>query len=93
MCTRPGNVFNIVGYAMLAKSFSTEFGKPCIWIEDLYLIPRYRHRGVGSKFFAFTESKYPDALFRLEAERNNLSAIGVYKKNGFTELPYLEMKK
>ena len=23
----------ILGYAMLAKSFSTEFGKPCIWIE------------------------------------------------------------
>ena len=26
----------IQGYAMLAKSFSTEFGKMCIWIEDLY---------------------------------------------------------
>ena len=26
---------NIQGYAMLAKSFSTEFGKPCIWIEDI----------------------------------------------------------
>lgn len=24
------------GYAMVAKSFSTEFGKRCIWIEDLY---------------------------------------------------------
>ena len=27
----------VQGYAMVAKSFSTEFGKPCIWIEDLYL--------------------------------------------------------
>ena len=25
----------IIGYGMLAKSFSTEFGKSCIWIEDL----------------------------------------------------------
>ena len=24
----------IQGYAMVAKSFSTEFGKSCIWIED-----------------------------------------------------------
>ena len=24
----------ILGYAMAAKSFSTEFGKPCVWIED-----------------------------------------------------------
>ena len=22
----------ILGYSMIAKSFSTEFGKPCIWI-------------------------------------------------------------
>ena len=27
----------IKGYSMIAKSFSTEFGKPCIWIEDLYI--------------------------------------------------------
>ena len=25
------------GYAMTARSFSTEFGKPCIWIEDIFL--------------------------------------------------------
>ena len=30
---------DILGYAMVAKSFSTEFGKPCMWIEDLYLKP------------------------------------------------------
>lgn len=27
----------ICGYSMLAKSFSTEFGKPCIWVEDIYI--------------------------------------------------------
>ena len=37
-----------LGYSMLAKSFSTEFGKHCIWIEDLYLKPEYRGEGVGS---------------------------------------------
>lgn len=40
----------IVGYAMLAKSFSTEFGKPCIWIEDLYIKGTYRNQGIGSSF-------------------------------------------
>ena len=25
---------NILGYSMIAKSFSTEFGKPCLWFED-----------------------------------------------------------
>ena len=41
----------VVGYAMLAKSFSTEFGCPCIWIEDLYFLEAYRGRGFGSAFF------------------------------------------
>ena len=27
----------ILGYAMVAQSYSTEFGKPCVWIEDLYV--------------------------------------------------------
>ncbi|MBM6842176.1 GNAT family N-acetyltransferase, partial [[Clostridium] spiroforme] len=39
----------ILGYAMLAKSFSTEYGKPCIWIEDIYLKPEYCGMGIGTK--------------------------------------------
>ena len=35
------------GYAMVAKSFSTEFGKPCIWIEDLYIRDAFRGQGLG----------------------------------------------
>ena len=42
---------DIQGYAMAAKSFSTEFGKPCIWIEDLYIKEAYRGAGIGTQFF------------------------------------------
>ena len=83
----------IQGYAMVAKSFSTEFGKPCIWIEDLYLMDTYRNRGIGSLFFDYIEKKYPHALFRLEVEKENSRAVHVYQKNGFEVLPYMEMKK
>lgn len=83
----------IVGYAMLAKSFSTEFGKPCIWIEDLYIKEAYRGRGIGSRFFAFVEEKYPNVLLRLEVETENRRAIHTYEKNGYEVLPYMEMKK
>ena len=38
----------ILGYAMTARSFSTEFGKPCLWFEDLYLKPQYRGCGIIS---------------------------------------------
>lgn len=79
------------GYAMLAKSFSTEFGKQCIWIEDLYINDQYRGLGIGSQFLDTVREKYPDALFRLEVEDDNERAIRVYEKSGFSYLPYKEM--
>lgn len=87
------NSGNIQGYAMLAKSFSTEFGKPCIWIEDIYVKDEFRGLGIGSLFLTFIEEKYHDSLFRLEVEAENERAINVYKKCGYDFLPYMEMKK
>ena len=83
----------ILGYGMIAKSFSTEFGKPCVWIEDLYLKEEYRGVGIGSRFFAYLEKEYPGTIMRLEVEEDNTRALAVYRKNGYEELPYMEMKK
>ena len=87
------NAEDIQGYAMVAKSFSTEFGKPCVWIEDIYVKKAYRGLGIGSRFLKFIESKYPDAILRLEVEAENERAVNVYQKCGFEVIPYMEMKK
>ena len=50
----------ILGYAMLAKSFSTEFGKSCIWFEDLYLKPEYRGQRIIPKFIRYAETVHKD---------------------------------
>ena len=81
----------IQGYAMVAKSFSAEFGKPCIWIEDLYLKPEYRGQGIGSSFFPYVQALYPGHVIRLEAEPGNDGAIAMYLRNGFTTLPYRQL--
>lgn len=81
----------ILGYAMAAKSFSTEFGKPCVWIEDLYMKPESRGLGIGSKFFEYIEEKYSDVVVRLEVEEENERAVHVYKKADYEVLPYMEM--
>lgn len=83
----------ILGYAMLAKSFSTEFGKQCIWLEDIYLKKEFRGMGITPQFFEFIEKTYANSILRLEVEKENTHAYHVYKKTGFNELPYLEMKK
>lgn len=83
----------IIGYAMIAKSYSTEFGKNCIWLEDLFVIEEYRNQGVGSTFLAYIDKQYPNHLIRLEAEGTNKKALHVYKKCGFSELAYVEFIK
>lgn len=82
---------SILGYAMLAKSFSTEFGKPCIWFEDLYLKPEYRGKGIVTKFIYHIKENYKNHVFKLEVEDYNEHALHIYKKCGFEKLPYSEM--
>ena len=83
----------LVGYSMIAKSFSTEFGRRCIWIEDIYLQPQARGQGTAGQFFAFLEARYPGTILRLEAEEENEFALRAYRKAGFDVMPYLEMFK
>ena len=83
----------IIGYTMIAKSFSTEFGKRCIWIEDLYIKEEYRGQGLGKLLIDFVLERYHNCIFRLEVEEENERAISLYKKCGFSVLPYMEMKK
>ncbi len=82
-----------VGYGMLAKSFSTEFGKPCVWIEDIFVKSEARGCGVGTEFINFVSRKYDGCVLRLEVEEENERAVAVYRKCGFYDLPYKEMKK
>jgi len=81
----------IIGYGITAHSYATEFGGECIWIEDIYIEPEYRGRGVGTKFIQHVKKLYPDKIFRLESEKDNSAAVNLYKRLGFKELPYLEM--
>ena len=87
------NAEAIQGYAMVAKSFSTEFGKLCIWVEDLFIKEAYRGRGIGKSFLDYITQKYADCVIRLEVEEENETAVKLYQKCGFTQLPYMEMKK
>ncbi len=84
----------VVGYAMTAISYTTEYGGICIWLEDLYIKPDYRHKGISEKVFEFIEKNYPNAVrFKLEVEPENEFAVKCYKKYGYKSSPYFEMTK
>ena len=85
----------LIGYAMAAKSYSTEAGGPCVWLEDIYLQPNHRGQGFGTAFLQFFEEYYKNAAIRLrlEAEPENQRAMAAYKKAGYEVLGYTQMVK
>ncbi|MBQ6622040.1 MAG: GNAT family N-acetyltransferase [Mogibacterium sp.] len=81
----------VEGYAMITRGFSTEYGKPVIWLEDLFLREKLRGTGLSDRYFDFVKERYPDAIHRLDTEPENTHAIEAFKRNGFEAFPYFEM--
>ncbi len=82
-----------VGYALLSKSFCPEVGGSIVWIEQLYINEDCRGKGIATEFLAFIEKEFGPDRIRLEVEEDNEGAISLYKKNGYSFLPYLQMVK
>lgn len=75
---------NVAGYAMASLNFTTEYGGICVWLEDLYIKPEFRRKGIGSALLSFLETQYPQAVrFKLEAEPENEGAISCYERHGY----------
>ena len=81
------------GYALLAKTFSQEAGGMVLWIEELFILPQYRRRGLGHEFFGYLKNNLPRTVkrVRLEVEADNRGAVSLYRRMGFEDLPYSQM--
>jgi GNAT superfamily N-acetyltransferase len=51
-----------VGFALFFQTFSTFVGRPGIYLEDLFVLPEYRRRGIAMALF--------HELFRIARERD-----------------------
>jgi GNAT superfamily N-acetyltransferase len=51
-----------VGFALFFHNFSTFLGKKGLYLEDLYVLPEYRSKGIGKKMLRY--------LAKLAVERN-----------------------
>lgn len=89
------NSHETIGYVITAKSYSTEFGGACIWIEDVYLKPSHQGKGLIKEVFAYLETYYHKfaVRFRLELSKSNEHALKSYEKNGYKKLSYIQMAK
>jgi GNAT superfamily N-acetyltransferase len=52
----------LAGYAIYFFTFSSFIGRPGLWLDDLYVRPKFRHQGVGRRLI--------EAVARIGAERN-----------------------
>ena len=85
---------DVIGYSMVSKNYTTEYGGLCIWVEDLYFKEAARGKGYASVYFKFLEDTYKEAVrFKLEVETENTSAIGAYHKSGYEISEYHLMTK
>jgi len=72
------------GYAVYYSTFSTFVGRPGVFLEDLYVRPAYRRRGIGRALLAAVANLCADLGGRFEwiALRWNENALRFYRSIG-----------
>lgn len=78
----------IAGYMVLCFGYSLEYHGRDAFIDEIYLLPACRGKGVGGKAIEFIEESCRRAGVRalhLEVERANTRAQSAYRKAGFTD--------
>src|SRR5258708_7227126 len=84
------------GYLFLTSCFSVEFHGEFMLLDELYLRPAFRRKGIGSVAVLFPESVFREPggrALRLEGGRENAATPSLYGRMGFTpETPHLVTK-
>ncbi len=80
-----------VGYALTARTYQQEAGGEVVWIDEIYVRPEGRSRGLGREFLAYVAERSGAARLRLEVAADNVRAKALYAAMGYEELPYEQM--
>lgn len=73
------------GYAILVPYWSNEFGGTILYVDELFVMPQARNRGIAHQFFEFLSRTKPfDAIaLALEVSPANERAHRLYESIGF----------
>ncbi len=76
----------LVGYIVLCVGFSLEFAGLDAFVDEFYIHPSFRAKGIGAKALALVKAEARKMKIRalhLEVARANIQAQGLYAKANF----------
>jgi hypothetical protein len=80
----------VVAFALFFTNFSTFLGRPGLYLEDLYVQPAHRGRGLGQALLAYLGALAVErgcGRFEWSVLDWNTNAIALYEKMGATVMP------
>lgn len=86
---------NIVGMVSLLFSVSTALGEKVAWLEDMIIIPAYRHKGYGKMLLehAISQAKmFTCKRITLLRDDDNSQAKALYECLGFRDSTMVAMR-
>ena len=83
----------VVGYAILIFYWSNEYGGDILHIDELYVKPEHRGRGIATTFLKQLHNKSHAVALELEVTPPNKEALQYYKRLGFKETKNLHLMR
>lgn len=80
----------LAGFALFFQTYSTFLGRPGLWLEDIFVRPRYRGAGLGRRLLATLAGIARErgcGRFEWSVLAWNADAIGFYEALGAKVLP------
>jgi GNAT superfamily N-acetyltransferase len=76
------------GYALLVPYWSNEFGGTLLFVDELFVLPEFRNRGIARSFFGYVAEELPfnPVALGLAVNPGNGCARRLYESLGFVEL-------
>ena len=79
------------GYASIAVTFTTEGGGNTLWLDELYIKPEHRGKGLGRGLIEFLKKDDDIKRIRLEITPKNERAKKLYVSEGFVPCEYSQL--
>lgn len=82
----------IVGYSILIPYWSNEYGGNILHIDELYVRPEHRERGIATSFLKqLVRTKHDAVALQLEVTPSNTRAMNYYRKLRFGKTKSLHL--